>query len=281
MTRKRKTRKFQYLPLHGFRKPRAVRQAPVAGPREKRDFLERTASYGKESPREAQKMTGPLSVLIHATALAGLLVVPLLVGSRPPSPATTLIATLATLAPPPPPPPAPPKAPPAPARPTRRLTTGLIEPARFVAPVAIPDAISEEQPGDGWGVEGGVPGGIPGGIVGGLPESPRMAAATETEPLRVAEGRSEAIPIVRVNPVYPDAAVRARVQGKVLIDALIDVEGRPVELRVLRGVPLLENAALEAVRKWRWRPYLWAGQAVPFWVSITVDFKLNLGRPQT
>lgn len=116
MMRTGKTRRFRYRSLHGLRKLRAVRQAPVLGPREKRDFLERTASYGKESPREAQKMTGPLSVLIHGTALAGLLVVPLLVSSRPPAPATTLIARLATLTPPPPPPPAPPKAPPAPTR---------------------------------------------------------------------------------------------------------------------------------------------------------------------
>ena len=78
-----------------------------------------------------------------------------------------------------------------------------------------------------------------------------------------------------VRPSYPRIAVSARIQGTVIIEATIDREGRIAEARVLRSIPLLDQAALDAVRQWEYEPTLLNGVAVPVIMTVTVNFTLR------
>ena len=78
-----------------------------------------------------------------------------------------------------------------------------------------------------------------------------------------------------VSPVYPAIAQAARIQGIVIIEATLSEEGRVVNARLLRSVPLLDQAALEAVRQWVFTPTLLTGVPVPVIMTVTVNFTLN------
>ena len=78
-----------------------------------------------------------------------------------------------------------------------------------------------------------------------------------------------------VKPVYPPIAQSARVQGIVIIEATIGPDGRVRDAKVLRGQPLLNEAALEAVRQWRYTPTLLNGVPVPVIMTVTVTFTLQ------
>lgn len=81
--------------------------------------------------------------------------------------------------------------------------------------------------------------------------------------------------VSRVQPVYPPIAIQARIQGNVVFHAIISKEGVVSELQVLSGHPLLVNAALDAVRQWRYSPTLLSGQPVEVETTITVSFVLG------
>jgi protein TonB len=155
-----------------------------------------------------------------------------------------------------------------------------VAPAGFVAPIEIPTEIRSEEGldlggvegGVVGGVEGGVPGGVVGGVVGGLPDAPPPPVA---KPVRVGGDVREPRKVVDVAPEYPELAVTARVQGFVIIEATIDARGRVVNATVLRGVPILEEAALEAVRKWVYTPTLLDGVPTPIIMTVTVRFRLS------
>jgi protein TonB len=78
-----------------------------------------------------------------------------------------------------------------------------------------------------------------------------------------------------VKAVYPAIAQSARVQGVVIIEATIDQQGRVSDARVLRSIPLLDQAALDAVRQWEFTPTLLNGVAVPVIMTVTVQFSLH------
>jgi len=78
-----------------------------------------------------------------------------------------------------------------------------------------------------------------------------------------------------VEPEYPKIAVSARVQGVVIIEATIDTNGRVTDAVVLRSIPLLDNAALAAVRQWEYSPTLLDGIPVPVIMIVTVSFTLK------
>jgi protein TonB len=79
----------------------------------------------------------------------------------------------------------------------------------------------------------------------------------------------------RVDPVYPPLARSARVQGQVVLAAIISKAGTIQHLQVLSGHPMLVNAALDAVSQWRYRPYVLNGEVIEVETQITVNFKLN------
>lgn len=158
----------------------------------------------------------------------------------------------------------------------------------LLAPRSIPNrvaAISEVPLPPEMPVEG-VFGGLPSGLVGGFAETPappapapvpiREAAAVEQpkQPIRVGGDIRPPHPVHRVEPVYPTLAKQARVQGDVVISAVIDAQGSIVELKVVSGPPLLYQAALNAVRQWKFEPTYLDGEPWPVSHDITVHFRL-------
>jgi TonB family protein len=87
-------------------------------------------------------------------------------------------------------------------------------------------------------------------------------------------GRIE--PPIKMNdvaPVYPAIAQNAGVTGAVIIEATIGADGRVIDAKVLRSIPLLDQAALDAVRQWEYKPTLLNGVAVPVIMTVTINFK--------
>ena len=78
-----------------------------------------------------------------------------------------------------------------------------------------------------------------------------------------------------VKPQYPPIAQSARVQGVVIIEATIGVDGRVLDAKVLRSIPLLDAAALDAVKQWVYTPTLLNGVPVPVIMTVTVNFTLQ------
>jgi protein TonB len=163
-----------------------------------------------------------------------------------------------------------------------------------VAPTEIPREIpppSDEAPivgvssivsGIPGGIAGGVAGGVSGGVVGGLlsgaappPPPPPPPKPVKRNPIRVGGNVQESRLIRRVDPPYPDLAKRARVSGKVTLVVTVDEEGNVTECSVTSGHPLLNDAALNAVKQWKYSPTLLNGEPVPVIANVTVIFKLN------
>ena len=93
--------------------------------------------------------------------------------------------------------------------------------------------------------------------------------------IKVSQGVSQGLLIKRVNPVYPHAALAIHAQGAVQIEATVNKEGRVVNPKVLSGDAVLAQAALDAVRQWRYKPYYLDGEPVEIKTQITVNFKAD------
>jgi protein TonB len=93
--------------------------------------------------------------------------------------------------------------------------------------------------------------------------------------LRVGGAIKAPLKILDVRPIYPPVALAARVAGVVIIEARIGADGSVEEAHVLRSIPLLDEAALDAVKQWRFTPTLLNGQAVPIMMTMTVNFTLS------
>jgi protein TonB len=84
--------------------------------------------------------------------------------------------------------------------------------------------------------------------------------------------------IKRVEPVYPNIAMVANVTGIVILEATVSADGRVEAVKVLRSVKLLDQAAVEAVRQWRYSPLVLNGVPSPFVLSVTLSFSIKPGR---
>jgi protein TonB len=139
-----------------------------------------------------------------------------------------------------------------------------------------PEYVDEGVPG---GVEGGVPGGIVGGVVGGLPEPPPPPPPPPATrpPVRVG-GQIQAPTLIhRVEPYYPPTAVDARLQGLVILEAIVDRDGKVAEVKVLRSAsPLLDREAVLAVKQWRYSPLVLNGQRERFVLTVMLSFNLEI-----
>lgn len=93
--------------------------------------------------------------------------------------------------------------------------------------------------------------------------------------MRVGGSIREPRKVKHVNPVYPDIARQARIQGVVILECTVSAQGDVVEVKLLRSVPLLDAAAVEAVRQWRYTPTLLDGVPVPVIMTVTVNFRLS------
>jgi protein TonB len=222
-----------------------------------------------------------LSLVFHGLLVAAVTIVPLLYYQGLPDPEGAVRAFFVApleIAPPPPPPPPPARA--ASARPPRAVPSAPSLPtASFVAPIEIPDELPPETMGDfgveggvPGGVEGGVPGGVLGGVVGGLLNAPPAPAPVKV--VRIGGAIVAPKVVRRVAPVYPLLAVQARVQGIVVIEAQVGVNGYVKTARVLTANQILEEAALDAVRQWRYQPLLLNGEPTEFILTVTITFNL-------
>jgi protein TonB len=152
-----------------------------------------------------------------------------------------------------------------------------VEAPASIVPEPVANIGDEGVPG---GVEGGVPGGVLGGVVGGLPEEipppPPPAPPARRDPVRVGGQIKEPQLVQRVEPVYHPLAVRANIQGTVILEAIIDKEGRVADVRVLRSVHrMLDEAAIEAVRQWRYVPLVLNGVPERFVLTVVLTFNLT------
>jgi protein TonB len=184
------------------------------------------------------------------------------------------------VAPPPPPPPPPP---PAAVIKVVKIQTNMIN-DQLRTPTKIPKKVEmikeEEAPPQMAGVVGGVPGGVPGGsmngVIGGIVNSnapvPKIAAPTR---VRVSQGVTQGLLINRIQPTYPPLAKQARIFGAVVLQAEISKDGSIQNLHVLSGHPMLVPAALEAVKRWKYKPYILNGEPVEVETTITVNFTLQ------
>ena len=105
-----------------------------------------------------------------------------------------------------------------------------------------------------------------------VPDGRRSSARP---PIRVAGNIAPPTKVVDVKPTYPQVAMDAAVTGVVILDLTIDADGGVSGVEVVRGVPLLDQAAVDAVRQWKFTPTLLNGEPVPVLVTVTVNFTLK------
>jgi periplasmic protein TonB len=157
----------------------------------------------------------------------------------------------------------------------------VMQPSRVptVIRMVVDDPVSQPPGGPGIGIEGagpplGTPEGLPLAIIGGtrpllpVPPAPNVRAFRTS---RFLEGNL----VRRVQPLYPSLARSARVQGAVVLSAIISKAGTIENLRVLSGHPMLVAAAIEAVSQWRYRPYILNSEPIEVETQIVVSFSLS------
>ena len=160
--------------------------------------------------------------------------------------------------------------------------------------ISIPIAAhrTQETPPPPVDTTGGVAGGIPGGLTGGAPggvltevlngthslPTPVLAKTLPTpKRMRIASRVAESNLIHDVAPTYPPEAGRARIEGTVVLLAVIAKDGSVQEVRVESGLPVLAQAAIDAVKQWRYKPYLLNGEPIEVASQITINFTLPRG----
>jgi len=259
---------------------------PPPGPRAGANFFANVLLEVDNTERRRRKWSALSSVTLQCLMLAAALIIPLMFTEALPK--AQLLTFL--VAPPPPPPPPPPAAA-APAQIIRRVESNMMD-GRLRTPTRIPEKVQmireEEAPpqlnyGGGvvGGVEGGIPGGQLGGVIGGIISSsslsavPKLAPSVMPKRVRVSSGVVAGMVINKVEPPYPVIAKAARIQGDVVLSAVISKQGTIQNLQVESGHPLLVKAALEAVRQWRYRPYFVSGDPVEVETKIVVTFRFT------
>jgi len=233
--------------------------------------------------RTKRKWTTVLSLALQCLLIGVMILVPLIYTEALPR---QQLMTFLVAPPPPPPPPPPPAA--MPVRVVKVIQTDIIN-GQLRTPTKIPEKVAmikEEAappPMTTAGVIGGVPGGVPGGSLGGVMGGiigntpvavPKVAMPTR---VRVSAGVQQGNLISQVRPTYPAIAKSARIQGAVVLQAEISKQGTIENLRVISGHPMLVQNALDAVKQWRYKPYLLNGEPVPVETTITVNFTLSGG----
>jgi protein TonB len=215
------------------------------------------------------------SVVLHVLALGVIFVLPLTAAFRLPDIQTPLpplmMASVASL-------------PPEPAA-VSQQTSPVPQANPDAAPITSPDTITPEVPRPAVSTMPPVPGGLPGagtgapytGLLGpksvgtALPEPPRPPQV----PRRIG---GDVVPPQRIAytaPVYPQVAVSARIEGIVILEATIDAQGLVQNVTVLRSLPMLDRAAIDAVKQWRYQPTRLNGRAIPIIMTVTVNFSLR------
>ena len=236
------------------------------------------------NPR-ARWTTVLISASIHGAVLVAAAFATLYATDSLPAPRAVIVFVAG--APIPPPPPAPVVAEVAP-KPAKKPVGRPAEPVHAMpvaatpvgaAPLEAPVGIAAEkglEAGAGTtvlaGFETGVTGGVVGSIAGGFDTE-----VTPPAPERVRVGGSVSAPrlLVRVPPDYPAMAAAAQMEGRVILEATVDEKGNVDDVRVLRSHAIFDQAAVEAVKQWRYEPLMFNGRPVPFVLTVTLSFNLN------
>ena len=272
--------------------PRKAGQAPARVARPTR--IVREEGSFQSSVLEYNRMAGtsrPVDFLISLLINLSILAAPVFAGLYFTDSINLKQFAQTFLVAPPPPPPPPPAAPTVvKVMPPHKVFENA---GKLVAPTVIPKTIADikESPlppdVDGNGVAGGVPGGVAGGsmggVIGGLIGGVTTAAAAPIAPkdnrpkapIRVGGRVREPKATFRVDPVYSTLARQAHISGTVIIDAVLDEHGNVVEMKVVSGPPLLIQAALDAVGRWKYEPTYLNDEPVSVQLNVTVTFRLN------
>ena len=228
-------------------------------------------------------MTTLISFFFQVGLIGVLVLLPLLFTEALPK---TQLMTFLVAPPPPPPPPPPPAA--AVVKVVKQIQTDIIN-GQLRTPTKIPEKVQmikeEEAPppvSTMAGVVGGVPGaagGQMGGVIGGIINSTPIAVPHVATPqrVRVSQGVTQGLLIRKIQPTYPPLARQARIQGAVLLQAEISKDGTIQNLRLISGHPMLAPSAIEAVKQWKYKPYILNGEPVEVETQITVNFTLAGG----
>lgn len=211
--------------------------------------------------------TVPVSLLSHSIILAMFLVLPILAAPFMPDVLTSRIPDYVKLVDPTPPP-----------TPPKKLAELKPIENPNAAPLSAPDKITPESATIPEPFETPGP-----GVVGGdehidrvLAPPPVAAPPPEPQkPVPVGGTIRRPVKVGGNDPVYPPMARAASVQGIVIIEATIGADGHVVNARILRSLPLLDQAALDAVRQWQYTPTLLNGVPVPVIMTVTVNFTLS------
>jgi periplasmic protein TonB len=232
------------------------------------------------NPKKTNKpWTVVLSMVFQTAFLAVLILIPLIYTEALPK---TMMATMLTAPPPPPPPPPPPIAQVVHIKPQ----VHLMDAGKLVTPKVIPKdikIIKEDAPdmssmgmqgGVVGGVAGGQMGGVIGGVIGGVGGAPPPPKPTQSR-IRQGGNVTAAKLMNKVQPLYPPLARQTRISGTVRLHAIIGKNGQVEQLEVISGHPLLVQAALDAVKQWRYQATTLNGEPVEVDTTIDVIFSLN------
>jgi periplasmic protein TonB len=213
----------------------------------------------------------PLSIAAHALGGAAILIIPLAAEVELPAPMRPSIEMMEIVPAPLPPEP-----------PVQRTQQSTTMPANSAAPIVAPSSISEVEtpPGPTGPV---IPGALPIGngpdgaftTFGSVTIAPPPPPPPSPEPRRPGGIICEPKKVFDVPPVYPQIAVSARKEGTVILEAVIDEAGNVARVKVLRSEPLLDQAAIDAVKRWRYTPTLLNNTPIPILMTITVRFTLR------
>lgn len=227
--------------------------------------------------------TSLVSFAIQVMIIGVMILIPLIFTEALPR----ALQTTFLVAPPPPPPPPAPAA--APVKVVKVVQTDIVN-GQLRTPTKIPQKVQmikeDEAPPPvmaSTGVVGGVPGGVPGGSMGGvigsvLSSTPTVAPKIATpQRVRVSSGVVSGLLLRKVNPTYPPLARQARIQGVVILQAQISKDGNIENLQLISGHPMLAPAAIEAVKQWKYKPYLLNGEPVEVETQVQVNFTLAGG----
>ena len=215
----------------------------------------------------------PLSIAAHALAGASILIIPLAAEVELPTPIRPSLEMMPIAAAALPP------------EPVVQRQASARTPNPAAAPTEAPTQISTEEPPPTGPVGPAVPGAIPfgsgpAGAGPGIGESVRIdppppPPPPAPEPRRPGGNIREPKKTQDVAPVYPAFAITARKQGTVILEVVIDESGAVSRVRVLRSEPLLDDAAIEAVKRWRYTPTLLNNVPIPILMTVTVRFTLQ------
>ena len=265
------SRRLPGLPAEEEKRPSA--SSSLQGEEAGDIFSESLVASGKSRPRNPWAAVGALA--FQLLLLLALVVIPLF--HTDPLPKREMLTML--------------YAPPLAAAASNATRLQAPTPAYTSKSISAPTPSTQEAPSASVNTTGGVVGGVPGGVVGvsngafnealnstrNLPVLAKAPEPTPVKRIRVASRVAEANLIHDVAPTYPPEAGRARVEGAVVLMAVIGKDGSVQDVRVESGLPLLAQAAIDAVRQWRYRPYLLNGEPVEVDSRITINFTLSRG----